>query len=50
LLFVAMFGGMGLGAALGSTLYAQAGWIGVTALATGAGLVALAVRWRAARD
>ena len=49
LLFVAMFGGMGLGAALGSTLYAQAGWMGVTALASVSSLVALAIRWRAAR-
>ena len=49
LLFVAMFGGMGLGAALGSTLYAQAGWIGVTALASVSSLVALTIRWRAAR-
>jgi MFS family permease len=49
LLFVAMFGGMGLGAALGSTLYAQAGWMGVTALASVSSLVALTIRWRAAR-
>jgi predicted MFS family arabinose efflux permease len=49
LLFVAMFGGMGLGAALGSTLFVHAGWMGVTALATGSSLVALAIRWRAAR-
>jgi predicted MFS family arabinose efflux permease len=49
LLFVAMFGGMGLGAALGSTLYAQAGWMGVTALASVSSLVALAMRWRAVR-
>jgi predicted MFS family arabinose efflux permease len=49
LLFVAMFSGMGLGAALGSTLYAQAGWMGVTALAVGSSLVALAIRLRATR-
>jgi predicted MFS family arabinose efflux permease len=49
LLFVAMFGGMGLGAALGSTLYAHTGWMGVTALATAASLVACAIRGRAAR-
>ncbi|MGE0098101.1 MAG: MFS transporter [Hydrogenophaga sp.] len=49
LLFVAMFTGMGVGAALGSTLYAHAGWMGVTALATGSGLAGWAIRWRAAR-
>ena len=49
LLFVAMFTGMGLGAALGSTVFAHAGWVGVTALATGSGLVGLAIRWRAAQ-
>lgn len=49
LLFVAMFTGMGLGAALGSTLFAHAGWMGVAALATASGLVGLAIRWRAAR-
>ena len=49
ILFVAMVSGMGLGAALGSTLYAHAGWMGVTALASASGLLALLIRWRAGR-
>ena len=43
-LFVGMFIGMALGAALGSLLLAHWGWMGVTALATAAGLAALGLR------
>lgn len=44
LLFVGVFGGMAIGAALGGLLFAQWGWIAVTALATAASLSAFAVR------
>ena len=43
-LFVGIFAGMAVGAALGSLLLAQWGWIAVTALGTAAALAALAVR------
>ncbi|MES2613704.1 MAG: MFS transporter [Pseudomonadota bacterium] len=43
-LMVGMFIGMATGAALGSLLLAQWGWMGVTLLAVGASLAALAVR------
>jgi predicted MFS family arabinose efflux permease len=43
-LFVAMFGGMSLGAALASALFAQWGWMAVSGLASGAAVAALAVR------
>jgi predicted MFS family arabinose efflux permease len=50
ILFVVMFAGMALGAALGSLLLAQWGWVAVTALAMGAATAALLVRlWRAPR-
>ena len=42
--FTAIFGGMAIGAALGSLLFAQWGWMGVTVLATAAALTALGVR------
>ena len=46
-LFVGMFIGMAMGAALGSLLFAQWGWMAVTALATATASAALAVRlWR----
>lgn len=45
-LFVTMFGGMALGAALASALFAQWGWLAVSGLATGAALAAVLVRWR----
>jgi predicted MFS family arabinose efflux permease len=49
-LFVGMFSGMAAGAALGSLLFAQWGWMAVTALATGSALAALGVRlWPARR-
>ena len=44
-LFVSMFIGMATGAALGSTLLAQGGWIAVTGMATTTALAALAVRF-----
>jgi predicted MFS family arabinose efflux permease len=44
LLFVGVFAGMAVGAALGSMLFAQWGWVAVTAVATSAALAALAVR------
>lgn len=44
-LFVSMFGCMALGAALASALFAHWGWLAVSALATGAALVAALVRW-----
>ncbi|WP_026259164.1 MFS transporter [Uliginosibacterium gangwonense] len=44
-LFVSMFIGMAAGAALGSTLLAQWGWIAVTSMATISALAALAVRF-----
>ncbi|UIF91420.1 MFS transporter [Cupriavidus sp. UYPR2.512] len=43
-LFVCMFTGMAVGAALGSLALARFGWTGVAALATAAALAALAVR------
>lgn len=43
-LFVGMFIGMAAGAVLGSLLFAQWGWMAVTALATTSALAALAVR------
>lgn len=47
-LFVSMFSGMALGAAVGSVLLAQWGWLAVSALATGTSLAALVVRrWKA---
>lgn len=47
LLFVGIFTGMASGAALGSVLFAQWGWMAVTAFAAGAALAALSVRiWR----
>jgi predicted MFS family arabinose efflux permease len=50
ILFVVMFAGMALGAALGSLLLAQWGWVAVTALATGTATAALLVRlWPAPR-
>lgn len=49
-LFVGMFAGMPLGAALGSVLLARFGWAGVSILALGSALAALAVRlWPHAR-
>lgn len=46
-LFVGMFIGMASGAALGSLLLAQFGWIAVIALAVASSLGALVVRlWR----
>ena len=48
-LFVAMFAGMALGAALGSQLLAWGGWLAVGLLATASSLLALLVRaWPAA--
>jgi predicted MFS family arabinose efflux permease len=44
-LFVSMFSGMALGAALASLLFAHWGWTAVSTLATGAALLALLVRW-----
>lgn len=44
LLFTGVFIGMSLGSALGTQVYALAGWEGVVALATVAGLIALAIR------
>jgi predicted MFS family arabinose efflux permease len=46
LLFVGVFSGMAVGAALGSLLFASWGWIAVTLLATSAALAALVVRLR----
>jgi predicted MFS family arabinose efflux permease len=43
-LMVGMFIGMATGAALGSLLFAQWGWLAVTALATTTSLAALTVR------
>ncbi|KYF69325.1 hypothetical protein WME76_40335 [Sorangium sp. So ce119] len=49
-LFVGMFVGMALGAALGSVLFAQWGWMAVTALAASTSAGALIVRrWPATR-
>lgn len=44
LLFTVVFIGMALGSALGSKMYAMAGWPGVVALATLTGAIALAIR------
>ena len=44
LLFTGVFIGMALGSVLGTQVYSLAGWEGVVALATVAGLVALAIR------
>ncbi|WP_332741431.1 MFS transporter [Hydrogenophaga sp.] len=44
-LFVSMFSGMALGAALASALFAHWGWMAVSALASGAAVLALLVRW-----
>ncbi|MDR9891730.1 MFS transporter [Pseudenterobacter timonensis] len=44
LLFTVVFIGMALGSALGSQLYAMAGWAGVVALATACGIIALLIR------
>ena len=44
LLFTGVFIGMSLGSVLGTQIYALAGWEGVVALATVAGLIALAIR------
>lgn len=44
LLFVGIFGGMATGAAVGSILFAQWGWIAVAAFATAAALAALGMR------
>ncbi|MCY1373552.1 hypothetical protein D9M68_894280 [compost metagenome] len=44
-LFVSMFSGMALGAALASALFAHWGWMAVSALASGAAVLALVVRW-----
>jgi len=47
LLFVGIFAGMASGAALGSLLFAQWGWMSVTVFAAGAAVAALAVRiWK----
>ncbi|MEX9253066.1 MFS transporter [Pseudenterobacter timonensis] len=46
LLFTVVFIGMALGSALGSQLYAMAGWAGVVALATACGIIALLIRLR----
>jgi len=43
-LFVTMFGGMALGSATGSLLFAHGGWLAVATLSTGAALGALLVR------
>ncbi len=50
ILFTGMFIGMAAGAALGSLLLSRFGWVGVTALATFASLVALVIRMTAERD
>lgn len=47
ILFTGMFIGMAAGAALGSLLLSQFGWVGVTALAAFASLVALVLRMTA---
>ncbi|RCW71262.1 hypothetical protein DES41_10481 [Pseudorhodoferax soli] len=39
---------MSVGAAAGSLLFAQWGWMAVTAFATAAAVAALAVRWQRA--
>jgi predicted MFS family arabinose efflux permease len=44
LLFTVVFIGMASGSALGSQLYAMAGWTGVIALATASGAIALLIR------
>lgn len=44
LLFTVVFIGMASGSALGSQLYAMAGWTGVVVLATAAGAIALLIR------
>ncbi|WP_249022007.1 MFS transporter [Kluyvera ascorbata] len=44
LLFTGVFIGMALGSVLGTQVYSLAGWEGVVALATVAGLIALAIR------
>ncbi|MGQ2922459.1 MAG: MFS transporter [Hydrogenophaga sp.] len=49
MLFVSMFSAMALGAALASLLFAHWGWVAVSALATGAALLAAVVRWLPAR-
>lgn len=46
LLFTVVFIGMALGSALGSQLYAMAGWAGVVTLATACGIIALLIRLR----
>ncbi|WP_147282860.1 hypothetical protein [Pseudorhodoferax soli] len=43
-----IFVGMSVGAAAGSLLFAQWGWMAVTAFATAAAVAALAVRWQRA--
>jgi predicted MFS family arabinose efflux permease len=49
-LFVVMFAGMALGAAFGSLLLAQWGWVAVTALTTATAIAALLVRlWPTSR-
>jgi predicted MFS family arabinose efflux permease len=45
-LFVCMFAGMASGAALGSLMLAQSGWMGVTVLATSTAAAALLLRLR----
>lgn len=50
ILFTGMFIGMAAGAALGSLLLSQFGWVGVTALAAFASLVALVLRMTAESD
>lgn len=50
ILFTGMFIGMAVGAALGSLLLSRFGWVGVTALAAFASLVALVLRMTAESD
>lgn len=50
MLFVSMFSAMALGAALASLLFAEWGWVAVSALATGAALLAALVRWLPVRS
>ena len=50
MLFVSMFSAMALGAALASQLFAEWGWVAVSALATGAALLAALVRWLPVRS
>jgi predicted MFS family arabinose efflux permease len=50
ILFTGMFIGMATGAALGSLLLSQLGWVGVTALATFASLVTLVLRLTADKE